>query len=116
MTTNDFFYIQSMTNPIISTALMVLYEEGHFKLDDPVSKYLPEFKNLRVARSINDGPEAPTDTLKSEITITQLLSHTGGLTHGLSPTPVDMHFRKGYFRPDVKTIQERVANITKFPL
>jgi CubicO group peptidase (beta-lactamase class C family) len=116
MTINDLFYIQSMTKPIISTAFMMLYEEGHFKLDDPVSKYLPEFKNLRVVRSVNDGPDAPTDSLKSEITITQLLSHTGGLTHGLNLNPVDLRFRRGYFRPEIKTIQERVANITKFPL
>ena len=116
MTTDDLFYIQSMTKPIISTAFMMLYEEGYFKLDDPVSKYLPEFKNFRVVRSVNDGPNDPTDSLKSEITITQLLSHSGGLMHGLNPNPVESRFRKGYFRPEIKTIQERVANITKFPL
>lgn len=116
MTINDLFYIQSMTKPIISTAFMMLYEEGHFKLNDPVSKYLPAFKNMRVVRSVNDSPDSPTDSLQSEITITQLLSHTGGLTHGLNPTPVDARFRRGYFRPEIKTIQERVANITKFPL
>ena len=116
MTTEDLFYIQSMTKPIISTAFMMLYEEGYFKLDDPVSKYLPEFKNLRVIRSVNDGPNDPTDSLTSEITITQLLSHSGGLTHGLIQNPVDIRFRNGYFRPEVKTIQERVSAITKFPL
>jgi CubicO group peptidase (beta-lactamase class C family) len=116
MTTEDLFYIQSMTKPIISAAFMMLYEEGYFKLDDPVSKYLPEFKNLRVVRSVNDGPDDPTDSLKSEITINQLLSHTGGLTHGLVQSPVDIRFRNGYFRPGVKTIQERVSAITKFPL
>jgi len=116
MKTDDLFYIQSMTKPIISTAFMMLYEEGYFKLDDPVSKYLPEFKNLRVVRSVNDGPDDPTDSLKSEITITQLLSHTGGLTHGLVQSPVDIRFKNGYFRPGIKTIQERVSTITKFPL
>ena len=116
MTTDDLFYIQSMTKPIITTAFMMLYEEGYFKLNDPVSKFLPEFKNLRVARSINDDANAPTDSLKSEITITQLLSHSGGLTHGLNPNPVQIRFRNGYFKPGIKTIQERVANMTKFPL
>lgn len=116
MKTDDLFYIQSMTKPIISTAFMMLYEEGYFKLDDPVSKYLPEFKNLRVVRSVNDGPDDPTDSLKSEITITQLLSHTGGLTHGLVQSPVDIRFKNGYFRPGIKTIQERASTITKFPL
>jgi CubicO group peptidase (beta-lactamase class C family) len=115
MKIDDLFYIQSMTKPIITTAFMMLYEEGYFKLDDPVSKYLPEFKNFRVVRSLNDGPDAPTDSLKSEITITQLLSHSSGLTHGLNDNPVENRFKKGYFKPS-KTIQERVSNITKFPL
>ena len=116
MTTDDLFYIQSMTKPIITTAFMMLYEEGYFKLNDPVSKYLPEFKNLRVARSSYDDAYAPTDSLKSQITMTQLLSHSGGLTHGLNQNPVQNRFRNAYFNPGFKTIQERVAVITKFPL
>lgn len=116
MKTDDLFYIQSMTKPIISAAFMMLYEEGYFKLDDPVSKYLPEFKNLRVVRSNQDGPDAPTDSLKSQMTIAQLMSHSSGLTHGLSANPVDRRFRAGYFKPTISSIQERVSNITKFPL
>jgi len=115
MAIDDLFYIQSMTKPIISTAFMMLYEEGYFKLDDPVSKYIPEFKNFRVVRSVNDGPDDPTDSLKSEMTITQLMSHSSGLMHGLNDNPVENRFRKGYFNKS-KTIQERVSNITKFPL
>ena len=116
MKTDDLFYIQSMTKPIISAAFMMLYEEGYFKLDDPVSKYLPEFKNLRVVRSNQDGPDSPTDSLKSQMTIAQLMSHSSGLTHGLSANPVDRRFRAGYFKPNISSIQERVSNITKFPL
>lgn len=116
MKTDDLFYIQSMTKPIISVAFMMLYEEGYFKLDDPVSKYLPEFKNLRVVRSNQDGPDSPTDSLKSQMTIAQLMSHSSGLTHGLSANPVDRRFRAGYFKPTISSIQERVSNITKFPL
>lgn len=115
MKIDDLFYIQSMTKPIISTAFMMLYEEGYFKLDDPVSKYIPEFKNFRVVRSVNDGPDDPTDSLKSEMNITQLMSHSSGLMHGLNDNPVEKRFRKGYFNQS-KTIQERVSNITKFPL
>lgn len=115
MKIDDLFYIQSMTKPIISTAFMMLYEEGYFKLDDPVSKYIPEFKNFRVVKSVNDGPDDPTDSLKSEMTITQLMSHSSGLMHGLNDNSVEKRFRKGYFNQS-KTIQERVSNITKFPL
>lgn len=116
MKIDDLFYIQSMTKPIISTAFMMLYEEGYFKLDDPVSKYIPEFKNFRVVRSVNDGPDDPTDSLKSEMTITQLMSHSSGLMHGINDNPVEKRFRKGYFFNQSKTIQEHVSNITKFPL
>lgn len=115
MKIDDLFYIQSMTKPIISTAFMMLYEEGYFKLDDPVSKYIPEFKNFRVVKSVNDGPDDPTDSLKSEMTITQIMSHSSGLMHGLNDNSVEKRFRKGYFNQS-KTIQERVSNITKFPL
>ena len=48
MKMNDIFAIQSMTKPIISVAIMILYEEGYFLLSDPVSKYLPQFENIRV--------------------------------------------------------------------
>ena len=48
---NELYFIQSMTKPIVSVALMTLYEEGKFQLDDPISKYLPEFSNLQV---VND--------------------------------------------------------------
>ena len=50
MEVDDLFYIQSMTKPIITTAFMMLYEEGHFLLWDPVSKYIPEFENIMVDR------------------------------------------------------------------
>ena len=48
MRTDQIFFIQSMTKPIISTAFMMLYEEGHFFLTDPIANYLPEFKEMRV--------------------------------------------------------------------
>ena len=48
MRTDAMFRICSMTKPITSLAVMMLYEEGHFLLDDPVSKYIPEFKNPKV--------------------------------------------------------------------
>ena len=47
LSNNDVFRIASMTKPIVSVALMMLYERGEFRLDDPVSKFIPEFKNLK---------------------------------------------------------------------
>ena len=60
MTADAIFRLYSMTKPIAATALMMLYEEGKFQLDDPISKYIPEFKGVRVLRT----PESPlTDTV-----------------------------------------------------
>ncbi|MFM7193597.1 MAG: serine hydrolase domain-containing protein [Bacteroidota bacterium] len=114
--TEDLFYIQSMTKPIISVAFMMLYEEGHFMLTDPVSKYLPGFKDLRVVRNLQDGIGGASDPLQSEMTIAQLLSHSSGLTHGLDRTPFDEQFMKGYFRQPWTDIRSRAITISSFPL
>jgi CubicO group peptidase (beta-lactamase class C family) len=79
------FRIASMTKPITSVAVMMLYEEGRFLLSDPVSRFLPEFKNqnVLVADSGAGGTSAPltTTSAKREITIRDLLVHTSGLTY-----------------------------------
>jgi CubicO group peptidase (beta-lactamase class C family) len=116
MTTDDLFFIQSMTKPIITVAFMMLYEEGHFMLTDPVSKYLPEFKNLRVSKDVSKGAAGETVPLEREITIAHLLSHTSGLTHGLGSSQLDKDFIKEYFGKPWPTIEARAANLTKFPL
>ena len=97
MKTDDIFFIQSMTKPIITTAFMMLFEEGHFMLTDHVSKYLPEFKNLRVIKNGNDSITGETIALEKEITIEQLLTHTAGLTHGLGNSQFELGYRKEYF-------------------
>ncbi|WP_423820173.1 serine hydrolase [Salinimicrobium sp. TIG7-5_MAKvit] len=80
---NDIFRIASQTKAITSTAVMMLWEEGKFKLDDPISKYIPEFKDPQVIATFN--AEDTTYTTKpagKEITIRQLLTHTSGLGYG----------------------------------
>lgn len=116
MKTDDLFYIQSMTKPIITVAFMMLFEEGHFMLTDPVSKYIPAFKDLRVAKNMNDGMKGETVPLEKEITIAHLLSHTSGLTHGLGSTQLDKDFRSEYFMKSWPDIKSRVDAITKLPL
>ncbi len=115
MDKNDLFYIQSMTKPIITVAFMMLYEEGYFSLTDPISKFIPSFKKVRVAKDLSKGLASPTDSLESEITIAQILSHTSGLTHGLGSNPYELEFRKAYFKP-WSTIEQRASSITNFPL
>jgi len=74
------FRICSMTKPITTVAVMILYEEGKFLLDDRVSKYLPEFKNPKVLVKPASG-EPYTIPATKEITIRDLLRHTSGITY-----------------------------------
>ena len=73
--------IYSMTKPLTSVAVMMLYEQGHFQLDDPVSLFLPYFADMRVAVG---GQRGKIDTVPAArpMTIRDLLTHTSGLTYG----------------------------------
>lgn len=80
---NSIFRIASQTKAITSVATMMLYEEGKFLLDEPISTYIPEFKNPKVIEIINDKDStATTRPAKREITIRDLLSHTSGIPYG----------------------------------
>src|SRR5258706_3643560 len=79
---DDIFRIASQTKAITSTAVLMLYEEGKLLLDDPLSKYVPEFKNPKVLVSFNEKDSSyTTEPAKSEITIRQLLTHTSGIDY-----------------------------------
>ena len=81
MRTDAIFRICSMSKAITSLAVMMLYEEGRFLLDDPISKYIPEFKNLKVLVKPADGRAPYTIPATREITIRHLLTHTSGITY-----------------------------------
>ena len=88
------FRIYSMTKPITSVALMTLYEEGRFQLDDPVSRFLPELGELRVW---DDGTPLSFRTVPAErdITVRDLLTHTAGFTYGfMGRHPLDALYRR----------------------
>ncbi|MBL7856642.1 MAG: beta-lactamase family protein [Cyclobacteriaceae bacterium] len=79
---DDIFRIASQSKAITSLAVMMLWEEGKFLLDDAVSKYIPEFKNPTVLKSYNPADSSySTEPAKSEITIRQLLTHTSGIDY-----------------------------------
>lgn len=86
MARNTIFRLYSQSKPVTAVAVMVLYEEGHFLLTDPIADYLPEFSEMRVYLGEKDG------TIQTEpagpITIQQLLTHTSGLTYDFFGTPV----------------------------
>jgi len=83
------FRIYSMTKPVITVALMQLFEEGKFNLHDPISKFLPEFQSMKVFAKEEDG-QIVTEKLENEVTIINLLTHTSGLCYGhFDVDPVD---------------------------
>src|ERR1035437_156501 len=89
MQTDAIFRLCSMSKPITSVAVMILYEEGRLTLSDPVSDYLPEFKNMKVLdppqpQDKTSPPGALVDA-KRPITIFNLLTHTSGLTYQWNP-------------------------------
>ncbi len=81
--TDHIFRLASQTKAITSTAVMMLWEEGKFRLDDPISKFIPEFRNPRVLQSFTYADTTyTTRPADSEITIRHLLTHTSGVGYG----------------------------------
>ena len=82
MQTDTIFRIFSMTKPVTGTALMMLWDEGRFQLDDPVEQHLPELAGMQVAVARNDDGSWQTEPAAHPMTVRELMSHTGGLLYG----------------------------------
>ena len=117
------FRIASQSKAITSTAVMMLWEEGKFKLDDPISKYIPEFKNQQVLKTFQYSDTTWTgEPVKNEITIRNLLTHTSGIGYGIIDG--DERFKMIYAKAGVTdlfttekiTIAESVKKLAKLPL
>ncbi len=90
------FRIYSMTKPVACAALMILFDEGKFLLDDPLAKFIPSFQEMRVVGPGNDL----SNTVPAEvpITIRHLLTHTSGLAYGVGPGPLEeLAYQSGHF-------------------
>ncbi|MFT5572962.1 MAG: CubicO group peptidase (beta-lactamase class C family) [Cryomorphaceae bacterium] len=108
------YRIYSMTKPITGVALMALYEEGKFSLDDPVAKYIPEFKDLEVVKSFEEDGSFEVEALDRQPTMRELMSHTAGFAYGLyGSDPSNVAFMKNgvLASPDIDTFITRVAGI-----
>ena len=107
--TDTIYRIYSMTKPITSAAVMMLFEEGRLLLTDPVSAYIPEFKDLKVYVNENEHTD-----LERPMTIHHLLTHTSGLTYDfLITSPVDAMYRKADVlnrNISLKTMIDRLAD------
>jgi CubicO group peptidase (beta-lactamase class C family) len=111
MRTDAMFRICSMSKPITSLAAMMLYEEGRFLLDDPVSKYLPEFKNPKVFVKPAHGDPYTIPATK-EITIRDLLRHTSGITYQWQEELGPL-YQKGNVPSGILQFDGTVADMTK---
>jgi CubicO group peptidase (beta-lactamase class C family) len=115
METDSIFRLYSMTKPVTSTALMMLYEEGRFQMSDPISKFIPEFANLKALRT-PDGPLDDTVPLEREPTMHDVMRHTAGFSHGISLEPFDLQYTQAnVFGLDV-TLAEMMTKLSKIPL
>jgi len=112
--------IYSMTKPITSVAVMMLYEEGKFQLNDPVAKYLPQFAKMQVAVEEKDPatgkPVMKTVPARRPVTVRDLLRHTAGLTYGVfGDTLVDQEYRKAKILGQLN-LAEFVTQLSTIPL
>ena len=110
------FRIYSMTKPITTAAVMMLYEEGNFQLDDQVAKFIPELDDLKVCTGM--GQTGPTLVdLERPITIRHLLTHTGGLSYWhFQDTPVDEMYREADLLNPKNTLKEMMGKLGELPL
>lgn len=110
------FRIYSMTKPVTSVALMMLYERGAFQLHDPVSRYIPAFGKTRVLEAMGFlGKELVEQN--PPMTIHHLLTHTAGLSYGFFlDTPIDEMYRKSVFFSSSATLEEKVIQMADIPL
>ena len=121
MEADDIFRIASMTKALTSTCVMMLYEEGYFLLDDPISKYIPEFKNPMVLESVNFADSSyVAHPAKNKITIRQLLNHTAGIGYTFTCKELDAIYRKagipeGIHKTD-QNLKDQVLGLAKAPL
>ena len=118
---NSIYYIQSMTKPIMSVAIMQLVEQGKLSLDDPAANYYSSLARLRVIKDSSTGINGPTVPLNKPLSIQQLLTHTAGLSHGLEESLFDQQlFKLMYnelFDPaEYELLEERVDKLMQVPL
>jgi CubicO group peptidase (beta-lactamase class C family) len=109
------FRIYSMTKPITSVAFMMLFEEGRVALDEPVHKYIPEWKNLGVFAA-GTAPAFLTRPVSRPMLIVDLLRHTSGLTYGFQQrSNVDAAYREKKIA-EAGTLQSMIEELAKIPL
>jgi len=116
MQKDSIFRIYSMSKPITGVAMMMLFEEGKWQLNDPVAKYIPEFAKLKVYSTEANNNVVMKDQVHP-VTMRELMSHSGGFTYGFfSGTAVDkLQLEADLLNPN-NTLDEFIKRVAKLPL
>ena len=116
MTPDTIFRIFSMTKPVTGVAMMILYEEGKWHPLDPVSKYIPEFAQLKVFKGVDDSGKMILEDPVHPPTMHELMTHTAGFTYGFfGNTPVDKMYVDQHLLQS-QSLQEMIDKLAKIPL
>lgn len=116
MTKDTVFRIYSQTKPVTGVAMMILFEEGKWRLDDPVTKFVPEFANLRVYKGQNPDGTFITEAVSRPPTMREIMSHAGGFAYGLrTDQPVEKAYRDSGLLGS-KTPRAFIDTLSKLPL
>jgi CubicO group peptidase (beta-lactamase class C family) len=108
--------IYSMTKPITGIAMMMLYEEGKWKPSDPIARYIPEFRDLKVYSGVDKDGNPTFDKPGHAPTMGELMSHTAGFTYGVfGATPVDKMYQEAQLL-NAPTLQDFIDRVAKLPL
>ena len=114
---DSIFRIYSMTKPVTGVAMMLLYEEGKWQINDPVSRYIPEFGRLKVYVGKNDDGTPKLEDARRSMTMRELMTHTGGLGYVLNPAnPVDKMIIDGGVLNAGAPLQAMIDGLAKTPL
>ncbi len=114
---DSIFRIYSMSKPVTGVAMMMLYEEGKWQLNDPVSRYIPEFAHLKVYTGKNDDGSPKLVDAQRSMTMRELMTHTAGLGYILSPNnPVDKMIIDGNILNAAAPLQTMIDGLGKTPL
>jgi len=115
MTTDTIFRDHSMTKPVTGVALMILYEQCKWLPSDPISKFIPEFANLKVLKGFDANGKMILVDPDHAPTMRELMTHTAGFSYGTGNTVVDAMFNDQHVL-ESKNLQEMVDKLAKIPL
>lgn len=118
LTEDAIYLIYSMSKPITGVAMMMLYEEGKWRLNDPVTKFIPEFENLQVYAGDGADGEPLLEDASRPMTMRELMTHSSGLAYGLgSRNAVDRMYREsGVLDFQNKPLQSMIDTLSETPL